>query len=184
MLDVCNFLNYLLKYKLRNNDKDISICVKEFYEEIKLKDVQFFSKHSELEKYLHIIDPEILENMKFLYELYYNAVKIINMITNQVHTDEEQKSCSHYIKECDEKYKEAMNRCLNNNVDYYNALIIFKNSYQFLAKPSSEKKNTCDSNEFFFFLKYDPVLERKKKIMLIQYITTPFNSIIHNSSAI
>ncbi|SBS89473.1 PIR Superfamily Protein [Plasmodium ovale curtisi] len=68
--DDCNFLNYWLNDKLRNNNKDLSIFVKETYDEIK-------------------------KNMKLLYELYYNAVKIINMITDKVYTDEEQENKEH-----------------------------------------------------------------------------------------
>ncbi|SBS90727.1 PIR Superfamily Protein [Plasmodium ovale curtisi] len=172
--DDCNFLNYWLNDKLRNNDKDISICVKEFYEEMKCQDSAFFTNPKDLENYLHVIDTEILENMKFLYELYYNAVKIINMITNQVHTDEQQKSCSHYIKECDEKYKEAMNRSLNSNIDYYNALKIFNASYDIIFDPSFNKLKNCNYNEFLFFPKYDPVLERKQRnIMAGKILSAP-----------
>ncbi|SBT55480.1 PIR Superfamily Protein [Plasmodium ovale wallikeri] len=172
--DDCNFLNYWLNDKLRNNNKDISICVKEFYQEIKRQDNKFFSNPKEVDKYFYVIDPNILENMKFLYELYNNAVKIVNMITDEVYTDEDNKSCAHYIEECDKIYKEAMNRCLNSNIDYYNALQTFNASYDVIFDPSFNKLNNCNYSEFLFFPKYDPVSERRqKRIMLIKNITTP-----------
>ncbi|SBT57018.1 PIR Superfamily Protein [Plasmodium ovale wallikeri] len=172
--DDCNFLNYWLNDKLRNNDKDISICVKEFYEEMKRQDSDFFSNPKDLENYLHVIDTEILENMKLLYELYDNAVKVINIIKNKTYKYEEHKSCNDYIEVCDKKYKEAMDRCLNSNVDYYNALEIFKDSYQFLTEPSSDKSNTCEYSKFNIFPKYDPVLERKQRnIMVGKILSAP-----------
>ncbi|SBT72050.1 PIR protein [Plasmodium ovale] len=197
--DDCNFMNYWLNDRLRNNN-DLSISVKETYDEIKGKNAGIFSKHRELDKHMVDINPNILENMKFLYELYYNAVKIINMITDKVYTDEEQenkehekenkkepgtdeheveerndkkkKSCTDYIMECDKSYKEAMDRCLNTNDDFYNALKIFKDSYGFLTEPSSNESNACNSREFFFFPKYDPVPEKEKRIMTIKISST------------
>ncbi|SBT58445.1 PIR Superfamily Protein [Plasmodium ovale wallikeri] len=207
--DDCNFLNYWLNDKLRNNN-DFSISVKETYDEIKGKNVKIFSKHSELDEHMVNIETKILENMKFLYELYYNAVKIINMMRGQDYSDEEQeneehkkentkgeegreqheeedqerkeheeeqnnkkkKSCLEYIMECDKNYREAMDRCLNTNDDFYNALKIFKDSYGFLTEPSSNESNACNSREFFFFPKYDPVPEKEKRIMTIKISST------------
>ncbi|SBT84211.1 PIR protein, partial [Plasmodium ovale] len=172
--DDCNFLNYWLNDKLRNNDKDISICVKEFYGEMNRQDKNFFSNPKNLENYMHVIDTEILENMKLLYELYHNAVKVINIIKDPTYKYEEHKSCNDYIEECDKKYKEAMDRCLNSNVDYYNALKIFKDSYQFLTEPSTDKSNTCEYSKFNIFPEYDPVLERKQRnIMVGKILSAP-----------
>ncbi|SBT51648.1 PIR Superfamily Protein [Plasmodium ovale wallikeri] len=207
--DDCNFLNYWLNDQLRNNN-DFSISVKEIYNEIKRKNVDIFSKHSELDEHMVNIETKILENMKFLYELYYNAVKIINMMRGQDYSDEEQenkeqekenkkepgtdehdvqpqgkeeheveeknskkkKSCSDYIMECDKNYKEAMNRCLNTNDDFYNALKIFTDSYGFLTEPSSNESNDCNPREFSFFPEYDPVPEKEKRIMTIKISST------------
>ncbi|SBT83285.1 PIR protein [Plasmodium ovale] len=170
----CDFLNYWLNDKLREYVSDGSNYVKQFYEKIKEQNATDFSKHVELGKYMYVIDPYILENMKFLYEIYYNAVKIINMITDQVDTDEEQKSCSYYIKEFDEKYKEAMNRSLNSNIDYYNALKIFNASYDIIFDTSFNKLKNCNYDEFLFFPKYDPVLERKQRnIMAGKILSAP-----------
>ncbi|SBT84058.1 PIR protein [Plasmodium ovale] len=211
--DDCNFLNYWLNDKLRNNNEDLSIFVKETYDEIKSKNVKIFSKHSELDKHIGYIDPNILENMKFLYELYNNAVKIVNMMRGQDYSDEEKeneehevqpqekeeqgneegelqtqekeehvveernykkkKSCSDYIMECDKNYKEAMDRCLDINDDFYNALKIFKDSYGFLTEPSSDILSTCDSSKFLFFPEYDSVLDNQRRIMAGKILSAP-----------
>ncbi|SBT74218.1 PIR protein [Plasmodium ovale] len=189
----CNFLNYWLNDKLRENVNDVSINAKEFYVRVKKKDSNFFSNPNDLEKHMHVIDPKILKNMKLLYKLYVNAVKIINIVgdkdytpdeqkceaqesdaqasdahacdaqENQQQKKEEHKPCSYYGEQLDENYKEAMDRCLNSNIDYYNALKFFKNSYNFLAEMKPEELNTCGSNEFSFFPKYDPVPEKEKE---------------------
>ncbi|SBS92384.1 PIR protein [Plasmodium ovale] len=172
----CDFLNYWLNDKLRDNVNNGSIRIKEFYEEIKNKDGGFFSKIDELEKYLHVIDPSVLENMKLLYNLYDNAVKIMSIISNKECTNEEQKSCIDYIKECDKKYKEAMDKCFNSNDDFYNALKYFKDSYKIITEPSFNESNACNSSVFLFFPEYDPVpekeKEKEKRIMTIKISST------------
>ncbi|SBS94925.1 PIR Superfamily Protein [Plasmodium ovale curtisi] len=170
----CNFLNYWLNGKLSENVKDGVINVKDFYEKIKHKDAVFFSKHCNLDNHFYNINPEIFENMKLLYKLYDNAVKVLNIINDPNYKYEEDKSCNDYIKECDEKYKKAMDNCLISNADYYNALIIFKDTYQFLTKQSKNTSDICESSKFCFFPEYNPVLGRKqKRIMIIQNLSAP-----------
>ncbi|SBS95069.1 PIR Superfamily Protein [Plasmodium ovale curtisi] len=170
----CDFLNYWLNDKLRKNVSDVSINVKSFYEDIKRDDEELFSKHRELDNYLYDIDPEILENMKLLYELYDNAGNIINIMKNNVYENEQKKSCSEYTMECDENYRKAMDRCINSNVDYYNALKFFKGSYEILKEPNLDESNTCNSDQFLFFPKYDPVLEaNQRRIMTFKIISAP-----------
>ncbi|SBT51555.1 PIR Superfamily Protein [Plasmodium ovale wallikeri] len=168
----CDFMNYWLNYKLRENVSGGSINVKDFYNEIKSKDDEDLSKNKELHDYMHIIDLDILENMKLLYKLYDNAVNIKSIIDNEVYINDEQKnkekeSCSKYTKECDEKYKEAMNRCLSSNVDFYHALKYFKDSYDIITKPSSNESNACNFREFYYFPEYDAVLEKKANTIKI-----------------
>ncbi|SBT00033.1 PIR Superfamily Protein, partial [Plasmodium ovale curtisi] len=193
----CGFLNYWLNNILRENVINGSINVKEFYEEIKKQDDNFFSKTNDLENYLAVIDPEILKNMKLLYELYDNAVKIINIAynkdyepyereneeqkiesqenqqqenqqqENQQKEKEENKPCSYYGEQLDKNYKEAMDRCLNSNVDYYNALKFFKGSYDFLTEMKPDELNTCKSSKFYYFPDYDAVLEKKANAIKI-----------------
>ncbi|SBT83979.1 PIR protein [Plasmodium ovale] len=175
----CDFLNYWLNYKLRESVNNGSIKVKEFYEEIKSKDEEFFTTNKELLDYMNVIDSNVLENMKLLYKLYVNAVKIMSIINTQNYTDEEEKnkyqiSCSEYTNECDKKYKEAMDRCFNSNDDFYNALKNFRDAYDIITKPSSNESNVCNSSEFSFFPKYDPVSEKEKekRIMTIKISST------------
>ncbi|SBT54327.1 PIR Superfamily Protein [Plasmodium ovale wallikeri] len=161
-----DFLNYWINDNLRENVKTDSINVKEFYEKIKDQDDGFFSKNKDLNDYLHVIDPDVLVNMKLLYNLYSISEKIIN-ISDQVYSEkgitDEQKSCSYYKKECDENYKKAMDRCLNSNDDFYNALKNFKDAYDIITKPSSNELNDCNSIKFLYFPEYDPVPEKEKK---------------------
>ncbi|SBT57095.1 PIR Superfamily Protein [Plasmodium ovale wallikeri] len=168
----CDFLNFWLNDKLRKSVNNGLIQIKEFYKEIKNKDDEFFSKTNDLEKYMHVIDPNVLENMKLLYNLYDNAVKIISIINNEECTNEEQKSCIDHIKECDNKYKEAMDRCFNSNDDFYNALKNFKDGYKIITEPSYNKSKVCNSSEFSLFPEYDPVPEKEKRIMTIKISST------------
>ncbi|SBS95609.1 PIR Superfamily Protein [Plasmodium ovale curtisi] len=177
----CHFINYWLNDNLKENNINSSICVNNFYNKLKNKNVSFFSSSTKLEDHLHVIDPNVLENMKLLYKLYDNAVKIKSIIDNEVYINddlkyEEQKSCSEYTKECDENYKDAMDRCLNSNDDFYNALKNFKDAYDIITKPSSNESNACNSSEFTFFPEYDALLEKKANTIKISstVIYTPF----------
>ncbi|SBS91685.1 PIR Superfamily Protein [Plasmodium ovale curtisi] len=168
----CHFMNYWLNVKLRDKNIDAKICVNDFYGKLKSKDESFFSSTTKLENHLHVIDTDTLENMKLLYKLYDNAVKIISIIRTQYYTDEEEKnnerkSCSEYTNECDKNFKEAMDRCLNSNVDFYNALKNFKDGYKIITEPSSNESNVCNSSEFSFFPDYDAVLEKKANAIKI-----------------
>ncbi|SBT01980.1 PIR Superfamily Protein, partial [Plasmodium ovale curtisi] len=170
----CDFLNYWLNNKIKENINNGLNNVKEFYEEIKSKNKKFFCEHEELGKHMNVIDPEILKNMKLLYELYDNAVKIINIMEEPNYKYEEDKSCNDYIEKCDENYRKAMDRCINNNVDYYNALKFFKGSYENLKEPNFDGSNTCNSSKFLFFPKYDPVLEaNQRRIMTFKIMSAP-----------
>ncbi|SBT84364.1 PIR protein [Plasmodium ovale] len=166
-----HFMNYWLNVNLRDKNIDSKICVNGFYGKLKSKNESFFSSTTKLEKHLHVIDTDTLENMKLLYKLYDNAVKIISMINTQNYTDgernEAQKSCSKYTNECDKDFKEAMDRCLSSNIDFYNALKNFKDGYKIITEPSSNKSNVCNSREFSFFPQYDAVLEKKANAIKI-----------------
>ncbi|SBS91708.1 PIR Superfamily Protein [Plasmodium ovale curtisi] len=175
----CHFMNYWLNVKLRDKNIDAKICVNDFYGKLKSKDESFFSSTTKLEKHLHVIDTDTLENMKLLYKLYDNAVKIISIIRNEYYINEEEKQkeqdlCLEYTKECDENYKKAMDRCLNSNVDFYNALKNFKDAYDIITEQSSNESNACKSSKFSFFPKYDPVSEKEKekRIMTIKISST------------
>ncbi|SBT55974.1 PIR Superfamily Protein [Plasmodium ovale wallikeri] len=176
----CDFLNYWLNDKLRGKVSGGSNYVKLFYEKMKEQDGTVFSDHEELGNHMQVIDPYILENMKLLYKLYDNAEKIINIIRDQVYEDEEneegeeksekKRTCTDYKKECDENYKNAMDRCLNSNDDFYKALKFFKGSYEILNESSPKESNECNSSRFSFFPVYDPVpeKEKEKRIMTIK----------------
>ncbi|SBS93286.1 PIR Superfamily Protein [Plasmodium ovale curtisi] len=169
----CNFLNYWLNNILRKNVINGSINVKGFYEEIKRKDDEFFSKH-DLGKYMNVIDPEILENMKILYELYHYKQKILDIMLKQDYSDNGELLCPQYTKECHEKYIEGIDKCINDYDDFYKALKEFKNEYKYGIEEVTDESGYCSISKHFRLPEYDSVLEKKqKKFMLIQNITTP-----------
>ncbi|SBT55822.1 PIR Superfamily Protein [Plasmodium ovale wallikeri] len=158
-----NFLNYWLNDKLRNNNKDLSICVRETYDEIKNKDVTFFSKHRELENYLHVIDPDILENIKILYELYNAKQKIIDIMLNQDDSINKENLCQDNLENCHKKYRDGMNNCLNGYYDFYKALKLFEKDYKHLIEKVPDESEKCKYSEYFRLLEYDPVLEENQR---------------------
>ncbi|SBT54394.1 PIR Superfamily Protein [Plasmodium ovale wallikeri] len=169
-----NFLNYWLNDKLINNNKDLSICVKETYDEIKNKDVTFFSKHSELENYLHVIDPDILENIKILYELYNDKQKIIDIMLNQDDSINKENLCPGHLQNCHNKYRDGMNNCLNGYYDFYKALKLFEKDYKHLIENVPDESAKCKSSEYFRLLEYDPVLEKnQKRIITYKIMSAP-----------
>ncbi|SBT83079.1 PIR protein [Plasmodium ovale] len=170
----CNFLNYWLNGKLRDNVKYGAINVKDFYEKMKDNDVEFFSSNCKLDKHFYNIDTEISENMKILYELYHTKQKILDIMLKQDYSDNGQLLCPQYTKECHEKYIEGMDKCLNDYDDLYKALKEFKNEYKYGIEEVTDESGYCSISEHFQLPEYDSVLEKKqKKIMLIQNITIP-----------
>ncbi|SCA59666.1 VIR protein [Plasmodium vivax] len=170
----CDFLNYWLNDKLRKSviDGD-NIDVRGFYEEIKNKDPNLFSDNEDLEDYMKIIDPKILENMKLLYDLYYYQRKILNMLLDEDYTDPKNNQCSVYTKDCHGKYATAINRCYGIYDEFYKALKDFKSNYNIVIEQETKDKYNCKVSDHFRLPEYDPVLEREqKKIMQIQGLSS------------
>ncbi|KMZ88865.1 hypothetical protein PVBG_06261 [Plasmodium vivax Brazil I] len=170
----CDFLNYWLNDKLRKNVKDgDKIDVKGFYNEIRKNKESKISANEDLENYMYNIDPEILNNMELLYDLYDNDRKILNMLLNPDESKEDNNPCSFYTQNCHEKYDEAINRCYGIYDEFYKALKDFKSSYNYTIVQGEEDRYNCRGNINFLLPEYDPVLQREKtKIMLIQGSTS------------
>ncbi|VVA00066.1 PIR protein [Plasmodium vivax] len=170
----CDFLNYWLNDKLRNSVKDVDkIEVRDFYNEIKNKNQQFFSSNEDLEKYMKNIDPEILKNMELLYDLYNYQQRILDLLLNQVSSEEDNNQCSFYTDKCYEKYITAINRCYGIYDEFYKALKDFKSTYDIVIKQDTEDIYNCKRSDHFRLPEHDPVLEREeKRIMLIQGSTS------------
>ncbi|SBS92193.1 PIR Superfamily Protein [Plasmodium ovale curtisi] len=209
----CDFLNYWLNEKLRENFSDDSNYVKEFYEQIKEQDGTVFSDHEELGNYIHVINLDIFENMKYLYDLYDNSRNILNMMRGQDYPEEKktnkekaievkaseenaieenaidenaidenaidekenekQKSCSDYTEDCSTKYKKAMDKCLNDNDDFYKALKDFKISYNIAVEQETQDLRNSKSSQYFHLPNYDPVLEKQRNIMAGKILSAP-----------
>ncbi|SBT52520.1 PIR Superfamily Protein [Plasmodium ovale wallikeri] len=124
-----DFLNYLLNVILKGKDIDASLCISEFDKAIETQDRDFISSKTKLGKRFHVIDPDNLENMELLYELYDSARNILNMMNVKDYSNDEDKTCLYYTQKCDENYRKAMDKCLNGNADFYKALKDFKINY-------------------------------------------------------
>ncbi|SBS92340.1 PIR Superfamily Protein [Plasmodium ovale curtisi] len=173
-----DFLNYWLNVKLKDGNSNASMCINEFNKIKKNESENFISKKKKLEKDLHVIDPDNLENMELLYELYDNSRNILNMMRGQdyqddVKTNEERKSCSDYTEDCSTKYKKAMDKCLNDNDDFYKVLKDFKISYNIAVEQETDDLRNCKSIQYFHLPNYDPVLEKQRNIMAGKILSAP-----------
>ncbi|SBT00138.1 PIR Superfamily Protein, partial [Plasmodium ovale curtisi] len=170
----CDFLNFWLNNKLRKNVNNGSIEVKEFYEKIKNKNNDFFTKNNELDDYMRIIDLDILENMKLLYELYDAKQKILDIMLKQDYSSNQEKLCPEYTKTLHDNYIQAMNNCLNGYDDFYNELKFFERDYKYFIEKKTDESGYCKSSDFFLLPEYDPVLEAKqRRIMLTKILGAP-----------
>ncbi|SBS94700.1 PIR Superfamily Protein [Plasmodium ovale curtisi] len=207
-----DFLNYWLNVKLKDGNSNASMCINEFNKIKKNESANFISKKKKLDKDLRVIDPDNLENMELLYELYDNLRNILNMMRGQYYPDEgktnekmlekeneceekesaeneceekaseekekeKQKSCSDYTEDCSTKYKKAMDKCHNDNDDFYKALKDFKISYNIAVEQETQNLNECKSSPYFYLPKYDPVVEKQRNIMAGPFLRTKINTV-------
>ncbi|GAB69525.1 hypothetical protein PCYB_002740, partial [Plasmodium cynomolgi strain B] len=155
----CSFLNFWLNDKLKNSVVNRNeINVKDFYNKIKNNNPDYFSKSNDLENYMKNIDPEIIENMKLLYDLYYKKDIIQNILLNPVEEDPINAQCSAYTKKCYEKYNAAINMCYGINDEYYKALGNFQKGYNSIIVYGEDKYN-CRGNTTYLLPEYTPDLE-------------------------
>ncbi|SBT83673.1 PIR protein [Plasmodium ovale] len=168
-----DFLNYWLNVQLKGNDIDASNCISEFDKAIETQIQDFISSKTKLGKRFNVIDPDKLENMELLYELYDSARNILNMMKVKDYSNDEHKTCLYYTNKCDENYRKAMDKCLNDNDHFYKALKDFKINYIAIEEESQDLKD-CKSSPYFHLPEYDPVLERKQRnIMAGKNLSAP-----------
>ncbi|SBS94361.1 PIR Superfamily Protein [Plasmodium ovale curtisi] len=152
---------------------DASICISELYKAIKSKEDYYISRKINFENHLQVIDTNKLENMELLYELYDSARNVLNMMKVKDYSNDEHKTCLYYTKKCDENYRKAMDKCLNDNDHFYKALKDFKINYIAIEEESQDLKD-CKSSPYFHLPEYDPVLERKQRnIMAGKILSAP-----------
>ncbi|SBT57355.1 PIR Superfamily Protein [Plasmodium ovale wallikeri] len=166
----CDFLNFWLNNKLRKNVNNGSIEVKEFYEKIKNRDNEFFTKNNELDDHMRIIDLGILENMKLLYELYDTKQKILDIMLKQDDSSNQEKLCPEYTKTLHDNYIQAMKNCLKGYDNFYNELKFFERDYKYFIEKKNDESGYCKSSDFFQLPEYDPVLETKQRRIIITKI--------------
>ncbi|SBT54594.1 PIR Superfamily Protein [Plasmodium ovale wallikeri] len=169
----CNFLNYWLNDKLSDNVKRGEINVRDFYEAIKHKDANFFSKHRNLGNHFYNISPEILENMKILYELYHTKQKILDIMLKQDISSSEMNKCPEYIGICQKKYREGLDKCHNVYDDFYKALKLFQMDYKYGIEKETDKSGQCKSISFLRLPEYDPVAEKQRNMMAGKILSVP-----------
>ncbi|SBT83080.1 PIR protein [Plasmodium ovale] len=169
----CDFLNFWLNNKLRENVNNGSIEVKGFYEKIKNKDNEFFTKNNELDDYMRIIDLDILENMKLLYELYDTKQNILNIMLKQDYSDNGETLCPEYLKKCYDNYIQGIDKCLNDYGDFCKEIKKFKHYYKYGIEEVPDQSEYCNISEYFRLPEYDSALEKRRKIMTIKILSTP-----------
>ncbi|SBS93688.1 PIR Superfamily Protein [Plasmodium ovale curtisi] len=169
----CDFLNYWLNGKLRESINGGSINVNEFYAEIKKQDENLFSDHAKLGSYMNVINPDILKNMKILYELYHTKQKILEIMLKQDDSINEKNLCPDYLEKCYDKYIEGMHNCRNGSDDFCKALKSFEGGYKYLIEEKTDESGHCKVSEYFLLPDYDSVLEKKRRIMTIKILSSP-----------
>ncbi|SBT55330.1 PIR Superfamily Protein [Plasmodium ovale wallikeri] len=151
----CSFLIYWLNNELNGNDDNASICVKDFYIKMKDKSNNFFV-NDVCGKDVYDLERYDLRNMNVLYNLY--------RIRSRINMLEQAKAssrglCSQYVKECYDKYKEAIINCEENCFAFCNALQMFKRKYDAELGLLSGGLGTCKGEEIIFLPDYNDVLE-------------------------
>ncbi|SBT74205.1 PIR protein [Plasmodium ovale] len=160
------FLNYWLNDKLRGVNIDPSICVNEFYKQIKAKNNEIF-KDELLDKKLHNIEKHELENMRSLYDLYNIMNNVSEAITEEI-GKEKGLSCLRYTKECYRKYKEAIINCRGYCPYFYSLIKEFKKNYKDELSPLAEVSFSCKAKELFELPNYGVVLKEHESVRIIR----------------
>ncbi|SBT00603.1 PIR Superfamily Protein [Plasmodium ovale curtisi] len=142
-------------------------------EKIKHKDADFFSKHRNIDNHFYNINPEILENMKILYELYHTKQKILDIMIKQDDSSSEMYKCPDYIEICQKKYKEGLDKCHSAYDDFYKALKLFQMDYIYGIEKETDKSGQCKSISFLQLPEYDPVVEKHRNIMAGKILSAP-----------
>ncbi|SBT00633.1 PIR Superfamily Protein [Plasmodium ovale curtisi] len=165
-----SFMNYWLNDKLRGNNTDLPMCVKEFYKTLKEINDNYF-KITTLDDKLYNIKRHDLENMRNLYDLYNIKDKISGAIANE-NSLEEGSSCLWYTKECYAKYRDAIINCLDGCFDFYNALTDFRNKLKEFSY-YTDTSISCKYKELFELPDYETVLKEHKSGSFKRIITLP-----------
>ncbi|SBT83683.1 PIR protein [Plasmodium ovale] len=169
-----DFLNYWLNVKLKDGNSNASMCINEFNKIKKNESENFISNKKKLDKDLHVIDPDNLENMELLYELYNTKQKIIDIMFDLNNTEDKKELCKNYTEICYNKYMEGMNKCLYGYDDFYKVLKLFERDYKYLIEDVIDESRKCKSHDFFRLPANDPVLEAKqRRIMTIKILSSP-----------
>ncbi|SBT56354.1 PIR Superfamily Protein [Plasmodium ovale wallikeri] len=120
------YLNYWLNNKLRNATISHNITVKDFYESMSLREVEFVGNGT-FEKKLYDLEEKHFNNMNLLNYLYDNyGVIFKNISTNK---KEEKISCLQNAPEFINNYKKCIIQCPINDTNFCKALKHFKEEY-------------------------------------------------------
>ncbi|SBS98732.1 PIR Superfamily Protein, partial [Plasmodium ovale curtisi] len=169
-----DFLNYWLNVKLKDKSNNSSMCIGKFIEIIKSQGENFISVKINLIEHLHVIDPNKLENMELLCELYDTKQKITDIMFDPDRTKDKEDLCKGYTKTCYDNYKKSMDNCLDEYDDFYAALKMFERGYKYLTDEVPDKSGYCKISEYFQLPEYDPVLETKqRRIMTFKIMSAP-----------
>ncbi|SBT72821.1 hypothetical protein, conserved [Plasmodium ovale] len=136
------YLNYWLNRKLRNNTVGSSITVNVFLEKLNIHESEFCG-NGKFNGKLYNLEDEDFQNMNLLSSLQDYHSKIFKEIS----THKEGKiSCLGQYKDLIDTYKKCINKCHIDNVNFCNALIIYKEKYKEIYGKGSISDNCSDED--------------------------------------
>ncbi|SBS91202.1 PIR protein [Plasmodium ovale] len=168
-----DFLNYWLNVKLKDKSNNTSLCISKFIEAINNLGEDFISKEINLEKHLKVIDRDNLENMELLCELYDTKQKIFDIMLKIDYSNNGKTLCPEYTERCHKRYREGMDKCLNDYDDFYKALKRFKYYYKHGIEKETDTSGYCYNSEYFRLPEYDPIQEKQRNIMAGKILSAP-----------
>ncbi|SBS91127.1 PIR Superfamily Protein [Plasmodium ovale curtisi] len=167
----CSFLNHWLNVKLRSDNLNAPISVKEFYDSFITMDKKTLSCSLCQGKFYNI-ESYHFENISTLYNLY-NSLRTLNIITEDSSSGMSSRSCYQYSKECYQKYIEGIINCYRGCDDFYNVLKKFKNKYEEISVALYTQTDRCKSTDIIPLPDYVDVLSEYKTEKIKR-----FNSIV------
>ncbi|SBS81966.1 PIR Superfamily Protein [Plasmodium ovale curtisi] len=136
------YLNYWLNSKLRNNAVGPSITVNVFLEKLNIHESEFCVS-GKFNGKLYDLEDEDFQNMNLLSSLQVHHSEIFSEISRH---KEGKISCLRQYKDLLDTYRKCINKCHIDNVNFCNALIIYKEKYKEIYGHGSISGNCNDED--------------------------------------
>ncbi|SBS82048.1 PIR Superfamily Protein [Plasmodium ovale curtisi] len=166
-----SFMNYWINDALSGSSVDSSIYIQKLYEKLKAVDNEFFTVPLMVEKFNNMKFHD-LENIKILIDLYNYKDEISNIIID-CHSKGEYELCLYNTITYNEKYNEAIINCDDCSSNFYNALELFKCTYnkEIIDYVNILLRNKL--NNFDYLQDYKYVLKEHRKKQFKRILTIP-----------